>query len=227
MAKCDVINTYQPFRWLDDIVMVDPDGSIVYERDDEGNLVQMTNHMGVPMVNPYTGEPIWKVKMLQDGTRFTAERMNQLEQAICSLFAHKDLQAEAIEYIMIILDIEGTVQGGQGNFFDSFDSLTPKDMTWDKRKMIATRPIESEEVITQVDDTSSFKIGDNVFVYDDTNFEKVAVKEVISKTEIKLGQSKVYKKGAFITRSTMLPNRVDSKFDMDSWDTYSTTYTVV
>ena len=226
--ECELINEYTMQEWLDEILSIDEQGNIEYERDEQGNIVQLTDHVGRPLFNPYTGEPLPKPIFLQEGTRITAERMNHLEKHICSLYGWKDMHASAIEYIMIILELEGQVEGGQGTFFDAISDLTPKNIALDMTKTTVVGELTTGATDIKVVSTKGFSIGDEIHIYDSEKYEANKVVAVTDETTLKVSETvNNYADGAFVTRSTVKIDRQNKKFVTVAFEEFNVTSKVL
>lgn len=226
--ECELINEYTMQEWLDEILSIDEQGNIEYEHDEQGNIVQLTDHVGRPLFNPYTGEPLPKPIFLQEGTRITAERMNHLEKHICSLYGWKDMHASAIEYIMIILELEGQVEGGQGTFFDAISDLTPKNIALDTTKTTVVGELTTGATDIKVVSTEGFSVGDEIHIYDSEKYESNKVVAVTDETTLKVSETvNNYVDGAFVTRSTVKIDRQNKKFATVAFEEFNVTSKVV
>lgn len=226
--ECELINEYTMQEWLDEILSIDEQGEIEYERDENGEIVQLTDHVGRPLFNPYTGEPLPKPIFLQEGTRITAERMNHLEKHICSLYGWKDIHSSAIEYIMIILELEGQVEGGQGTFFDAISDLTPKNIALDTTKTTVVGKLTTGATDIKVVSTKGFSIGDEIHIYDSEKYESNKVVAVTDETTLKVSETaNNYADGAFVTRSTVKIDRQNKKFATVAFEEFNVTSKVL
>jgi len=226
--ECELINEYTMQEWLDEILSIDEKGEIEYERDEQGSIVQLTDHVGRPLFNPYTGDPIPKPIFLQEGTRITAERMNHLEKHICSLYGWKDVHASAIEYIMIILELEGQVEGGQGTFFDAISDLTPKNIALDTTKTTVVGKLTTGATDVKVASTKGFSIGDEIHIYDSEKYEANKIVAATDETTLKVSETiNSYADGAFVTRSTVKIDRQNKKFATVAFEEFNVTSKVL
>ena len=218
MKECELINEYTMQEWLDEILSI----------DEQGDIVQLTDHVGRPLFNPYTGEPLPKPIFLQEGTRITAERMNHIEKHICSLYGWKDMHASAIEYIMIILELEGQVEGGQGTFFDAISDLTPKNIALDMTKTTIVGKLVVGATDLNVASSKGFAIGDEINIYDSEKYEANKIVSVVDETTIKVSETvNAYADGAFVTRSTVEIDRINKKFAPVAFEEFNVTSKVI
>lgn len=217
---CEIFDSYDMQEWLDEIVDVDERGNVVYERDDSGNIIYLTDHFGRIMQNPFTGEPIPKAKLLQIGTRVTARRMTHIEKHICSLYGWKDAMMSSIEYIMIMLEIQGSVEGGQGSFFDDIDEMR-KGIVEDDYYTLLTTALDSDATVLSVLDSTKFLVGETIYIYDDEKQEKQVVVGKPNNTQITVNKLKNdYKKDAYISHSSAVIDRKLKQFTAREWATY-------
>lgn len=220
---CELYDEYEKQEWLDEILSVDEEGNIEYERDENGELVQLTDHFGRPLYDKYTGRPIPKPVFIQEGTRITAERMNYIEEHLCSLYGWKDIHESALEYIMIVLELEGSVSGGQGNFFDAISDLTPKNIALDEFKTELTKGVDKGAAVLTVEGVGSLKVGDEINIYDDKNFETTIVNKAEGNTLTVSELKNSYEAGAFVTRSTVITDRKNKKYKRVPFTVYNVT----
>lgn len=227
MNDCTLYDEYQKQEWLDEILSVDENGDIEYERDENGELVQLTDHFGRPLFNKYTGDPIPKPVFLQEGTRITAERMNYIEEHLCSLYGWKNIHESALEYIMIVLELEGSISGGQGTFFDAISELTPKGIEVDDFSAELTSATKAGATVLPVDNVGSLKVGDELNIYDDKNFESTKVQSVGDSSITVTTLTNAYQAGTYVKRSTVTTDRKNKQYKAVPFTVYDVTSRVV
>ena len=217
---CELINEYTMQEWLDEIISIDEYGEVEWERDEDGNIVQLTDHFGRPLNDPYTGKPIPKPVFIQEGTRITAERMNHIEKHLCSLYGWKSVHENALEYIMIVLELEGSISGGQGTFFDAISDLTPKGIALDKYHAELTKGANKGATELSVTNVGELKVGDEINIYDDKQFESVAVASAEGNVIKVSAIENTYDAGAYVVRSTVSVDRKNKKYTTDAFTVY-------
>lgn len=228
MSKCEMFDNYKKQEWLDEIVDVDDRGNVVYERDENGDVVYLTDHFGRPLHNPFTGEPIPKVKLLQEGTRITARRMEHFEKHLCSLYGWKNVAFDSIEYLMIMMEIQSQVEGGQGTFFDDIGNLT-KNMVHDDVYTTLSHGADEGDKVLKVADSRLFEVGETLHLYDDEKYTTGVIERKPNNTQIELsdGVGVALKKDAFVSRSSAVVDREEKRLVPREWVTYDISSEVV
>lgn len=133
------------------------------------------------------------------------ELIGQTEEWATSEFEIKqqqlDLLFSAVNRIMIENELNGKTDGGYG-FFDALDGSTPKNMKLGDT--VALIPKATNKGTTTIQAPNhAFKVGQEVTLFDDENFEDVIIKAVAKDTiTTTTALQNSYKPGAKLVRST-------------------------
>lgn len=192
---------YVPTKWRDHIV--DPTRS---EKDEDGNII----------IDEYTGKP--KPKVIQEGTRFAAQRMNNIEDGIVGAHGGIDRLKSENDRLKIEIEMLGRVKDNNGTFFDPLDGESAKALTRLTESAVSQLALSAGETTIKLDKVP-FKVGEVLTIYDEEQQEDVKVASV-SETGITVAAlANPYKKGAGVTRSnTVLSN---AKLSVGNWGSYS------
>lgn len=123
----------------------------------------------------------------------------------------------ALQRLMVGGELNEKVEGGY-KFFDQLDEATPKNMQMlDETHQITTAVTKGATTLP----ISGFAIGQEVSIFDDVNAEDTVIAAVDSnKITIKALRNS-YKRGAVVTRSTLLLDRQKQVFSAQNYTTYS------
>ncbi|ARK23321.1 hypothetical protein SporoP37_00520 [Sporosarcina sp. P37] len=198
---------YVPTKWRDHIV--DPTQS---EKDKDGNII----------IDEYTGKP--KPKVIQEGTRFAAQRMNNIEDGIVGVHSGIDRLKSENDRLKIEIEMLGRVKENNGTFFDPLDGESAKALTILTESAIVQLAISAGETTIKLDKVP-FKVGEVLTIFDDEKQEDVTVTSV-SESDITVADLvNSYKKGAGVVRSnSVLSNK---KLSVGNWGSYSVDITEV
>lgn len=192
---------YVPTKWRDHIV--DPTQS---EKDKDGNII----------IDEYTGKP--KPKVIQEGTRFAAQRMNNIEDGILGAHNGIDRSKSEIDRLKIEIEMLGRVKDNNGTFFDPLDGESAKALTRLTESAIVQLALSAGETTIKLDKVP-FKVGEVLTIYDDEKQEDVTV-DSVSETGITVAAHvNSYKKGAGVARSNSILS--NTKLSVGNWGSYS------
>lgn len=185
---------YIPTEWLDHII--DPE-----------------------RIDPMTGKPV----VIQEGTRFKAFRMNNIEDGILGAWAWlKELQRE-VDRHAVYLAIDGRGDGNNGTFFDTIDDKDPHLLMYGsaRGRMIAEHTAGTTTLT--LDSVQGFQVHEEITITDDVAFEYVLVTAVDAEAKtITVNQlTNTYKKGAVVGRSTAVRNETAGRLEQGNLTTYS------
>lgn len=143
-------------------------------------------------------------------------RMTAFEKKVIGMIEAQDLKvdmlARGLQRVMIMMELDGKVQGGYG-FFDDF-SGTPKAIHLDVTQTIVEANLKAGTVAIMVN--HKFKVGQEVSIFDNEQQEDTIItKAEVGKIEVKPLKNN-YKRGAVITRSTVTRNQIPISFNMNS-----------
>lgn len=184
-----VATEYSPTEWRDHII--DPTR---YEKDENGNTV----------IDAVTDKP--KLKVIQEGTRFTAARANNIELGIFSLYLWVEYYKKEMEKMRIMLEIGGRAPINSGTFFDPFDDAeSAKALTLLTNSVILQNRTDAGATTLEIN-SAPFAVGEYVTIYDDEQSESVYISVVGSTSVTVTALINSYKKGAKAARSNSVLN---------------------
>lgn len=159
--------------------------------------------------------------IVQQGTRFTAARANNIEEALTYLMnTHNPNVDQELKRIYLELEMMGRSPVNNGTFFATFDGGENKQMTMLKQKAVLQQAISAGATTLTVD-VAPFLVGENITLADEEQIESVEIIAVSDTTITVSATTKAFKKGAFITRSNALIDTSDQKLTVSNWFTYS------
>lgn len=158
-------------------------------------------------------------EVIQEGTRFTATRANNIEEGIFnSYYWLKKFYDEMIK-LRIQLEMIGRVPINNGTFFDPIDTEgDTKALTLLKSISVVQGTLSIGNTAITVQDGSLFEIGHNITILDDVNNEAKVITNVVGNVLTVSALTKSYKKGAFVFRSNVVVR--DNKLNFGTWGTY-------
>lgn len=181
--------------------------------------------------NPYI-KTVWKdhivdaitQDVIQEGTRFTATRANNIEDGIYNSYQWLIDLNNNIQQIGIQLEMLGRAPVNNGTFFDTL-SGDSKLLTLFKGSSISKDIVNIGATTVSVDNTfEGLKTGVQVTVFDDEQSEDVYVLSVDSENKTVTFSTALlnqYKKGAYIVRSNSYMNTAESKLQIGNWGTFT------
>lgn len=210
---------YNPTDWLDQIIMLDEYGRVVYETDDAGNIVYWEDPHGNLVLDPITREPVPKPRLLQEGTRHSAARENNQEEGILKSHERLDAHDKDLLYLRVQMELDGRAPGNSGVFSDTLDDSVPNKMTRLTAMADIISAVEAGATVLPVDNTTGFFAFTEVTVYDGTNTEDVLITAIGDGTITVQALANSYVKGAGVARSTA--RIADGQMGNGSWGTYT------
>lgn len=193
--------SYIPTKWRDHIV--DP---TQYEKDKDGNII----------IDEYTGKP--KPKVIQEGTRFAAQRMNNIEDGIVEAHGGIDNLKAENDRLKIEIEMLGRVKENNGSFFDPLDGGNRKALALLKDSAVVQTAL-SVGATTIKTDKEPFVVGETVTLYDDEKQEDIKVSSLVSGGFTVPPTKNAYKKGALVARSNSVLS--GNKLLPGVWGSYS------
>ena len=170
--------------------------------------------------NDHIVDPVTE-DVIQQGTRYTANRMNNIENAIEYLCNEQIPKTEA-EFLRIQLELEmlGRSPVNNGTFFDALNGETPKQMIIETSMAILQHAINAGTKSIQLD-VVPFSVGEVITIIDEELFEHVVVEAMNDKKITISAPSNAYKKGAKVTRSNTVVDVAAQKLKFGTWGTYT------
>lgn len=202
-------NPYVRTNWKDHIV--DP---TQVETDDNGDVI----------IDKKTGKPMPLV--IQEGTRFTASRANNMENGIYNAYNSLVAYADELEKTMVQVEMTGRAPINNGSFYTTLDSVEGKSMSLDEDKAVAQLAYGAVDTNIKLNDVP-FKVGEYVTIYDDEQSEDVQVTAVSDNSITVTALSNSYKKGAQVARSNAVANTDIQELTFGAWGTYKLTFSEV
>lgn len=160
--------------------------------------------------------------IVQQGTRFTADRMNNIESALDFLCNVNVPQTEA-EFLRMQLELEmlGRSPVNNGTFFDGLDGETPKLMVRDTAKATLQNAVTVGATTLQINKPNQFAVGEMVTLVDEEKTENVTVTAVNADSITVTKTVNTYKKGAYVTRCNNVLDTQNKALKFSSWATYN------
>lgn len=159
--------------------------------------------------------------VLQEGTRYTAGRMNNIESALTYLLNIRNPNIDQeLKRIYLELEMMGRSPVNNGTFFATFDGGQNKQMTMLKQKAILQQAIPSGATTITVD-VVPFLVGENITLVDEEQTKDVRVIAINGKVITITATNKPFKKGAFVTRSNTVVNTNTVALTFDNWSTFN------
>ncbi|WP_060210494.1 hypothetical protein [Sporosarcina koreensis] len=175
-------------------------------------------------VNPYVKTEwydhivdITNSEIIQEGTRFTAERANNIEEGVYGAYAFLLQHDRELNRLRVQMELDGRAPGNSGTFADTFDG-EPNKLVRQTAKAVLTAPRSSGTTVLNVDKTDGFKAFTECTIYDGTNTEDVLITDVTASTITVQPLVNDYVKGAVISRSNA--EIKDGRMGRGSWGTY-------
>jgi hypothetical protein len=179
--------------------------------------------------NPYI-KTIWRDhivdiisgKVIQEGTRFTANRANNIEEGIFNLFDYLLLYDEEMQKLRIQLEMVGRAPTNNGTFFDTLSDQEPKALALQEAKAVVQLAYPAGTTVLELNDVP-FTVGQFITIYDDEMQEDVQVTAVdtTANTITVTALQNAYKKGAFVARTNSIIDRDVQEMTYGVWGTYS------
>jgi len=159
-------------------------------------------------------------EVIQEGTRFTASRANNIEEGIYNAYEYLKDYYDEITKLKIQLEMVGRAPVNNGTFFDPIDGDgNTKALTMLRESAVSQIALNAGATEITVDDSTKFKVGEGVTIYDEENSEDVIVTNVSGNTITVPALTKPFKKGAIVARSNTIIK--GNKLDYGEWGNYS------
>lgn len=209
MGIIKIVRNYDPTIWEDEIVDIGDDGRPIAKMDENGNII-----------TDIFGNTEWQT--IEEGTRITAERMNNIEKGI--LNSHKWLVVtdNAIKRLQLQLEMTDRVPSSSGAFFDDFSGEPNTRFVKDNTRTDLTEAVNAGATVLKVASVTGFKELTEITIFDGTNMEHVQIASINAETkEITLlnGLTSAYVKGAKVCRSSVAES--DGKMQFGGFDLFS------
>ena len=209
MGIIKIVRNYDPTIWEDEIVDIGDDGRPIAKMDENGNII-----------TDIFGNTEWQT--IEEGTRITAERMNNIEKGI--LNSHKWLVVtdNTIKRLQLQLEMTDRVPSSSGAFFDDFSGEPNTRFVKDNTRTDLTEAVEAGTTVLKAASVTGFKELTEITIFDGTNMEHVQIASINAETkEITLlnGLTSAYVKGAKVCRSSVAES--DGEMQFGGFDLFS------
>lgn len=200
---------YVPTVWQDEIVDVDENGKPIPKLDENGNVVK----------DIYGNI---EYQTVEDGTRITEKRMNNIENGIVG--AHTRLDASDSELKRLKLQLEMTDRAPQnsGAFFDDFSGEPNTRFVKDNTRTDLTEAVNAGGTVLKVASATGFKELTEITIFDGSNMEHAQI-ATINTTENTLtlltALTNAYVRGAKVCRSSVAES--DGEMQFGGFDLFS------
>lgn len=159
-------------------------------------------------------------QVIQQGTRFTAKRANNLEDMV-EYLANVNVPYVTNELMRIQLELEmlGRSPVNNGTIFDPFDGEAGKQMTMLKQQAIL-QTARNTGATTLTVDVAPFSVGETITLADEEQTENVTITAIQQQTLTITATTKPFKKGAFVTRTNAILNTATASLQFGHWSTF-------
>jgi hypothetical protein len=160
--------------------------------------------------------------VIQEGTRFTANRANNIEEGIYNAYGWLVAYQDELQKLRIQLEMVGRSPINNGTFFDPLGEQDTKALSLQNEVAVAQLAYEAGTTSIKLDEVP-FTVGTFVTIYDDEQSESVQVTAVdeVAKTITVAPLQNTYKKGAVVARTSVEIDEMAQKMIYGEWGTYS------
>lgn len=177
--------------------------------------------------NPYV-KTVWRDhivdmetgEVIQEGTRFTASRANNIEEGIYNAYEYLKDYYDEITKLKIQIEMLGRAPVNNGTFFDPIDEDgNAKALTMLRESAVSQVALETGATEITVDDSTQFKVGQEITIIDEENYEDKKILNIEGNKLTVTALEKPFKKGAIVMRSnTVIKN---NKLNYGNWGNYN------
>lgn len=161
-------------------------------------------------------------EVIQEGTRFTASRANNIEEGIYNAYEYLKDYYDEITKLKIQLEMVGRAPVNNGTFFDPIDGEgNTKALKLLKESAVSQVALETGATEITVDDSTKFSVGQEITLIDEENYEDKKILNIEGNKLTVTALEKPFKKGAIVMRSNTLIK--DNKLVYGQWGNYSVT----
>lgn len=158
--------------------------------------------------------------VIQEGTRFTASRANNIEDGIFNAYQWLVWYANEFEKMRVQLEIFSRAPINNGTFYATLDGGDGKAMSLDKDKAVAQLAYNAGTTVIKLDKVP-FAVGEYVTICDDEKTESVRITAINDKNITVTALAQNHKKGALVARSTVAIDTTNKKMNAGNWSTFS------
>lgn len=170
--------------------------------------------------DPVTGE------ILEEGTVFTAERANNIEDGIYNSYERIIQTERETQRIRVQLDLKERANS-ELIFYDTMDGEAPRKMVLDTAQTVVKEALDIGATLLNVVDASAFSNLTEVTLYDGANSEDVMITGISGNAVTVQATKKAYAKGAFIARTNAVMDTDNQRLQPGRWGTYTIAMTEV
>ncbi|MEG0258903.1 MAG: integrase [Lysinibacillus sp.] len=201
-------NDYILLHWKDRIWKIGPDGKLIPEKDENGQII----------LNPISGQP--EFETIEDGTRVAAKRLNHMDLGI--YMAHEFIVelSSMVRRLQVQMELDGRVPGNSGTFADTLDGNTNK-IILDTTLTDIIQPVTASTTVLPVASVTGFTAFTQVTIFDDVSSEDVLITAIGTDTITVQALANSYKKGAKVARSNVAIDTVNAEMGVGDWQTYN------
>lgn len=176
--------------------------------------------------NPYT-KTNWRDHIvdiisddvIQEGTRFTASRANNIEEGIYNAYNWLVWYESELQKMRIQLEMVGRTPINNGTFFDTLEGNS-KALSLLTKVAVSQHALAAGE-ITILLDQNEFSIGQQITIYDDEHSESSMVTAVNGNSITVESLVNQYKKGALVSKTNSIIDVNNQELGFGEWGTYS------
>lgn len=159
-------------------------------------------------------------KILEEGTVFTADAANNIEEGIYNAYERIIQVERENQRIRVQLDLKERANS-ELVFYDTLDGEPARKMELDTAKTVVKEALTVGATTLNVVDASSFKPLTEVTLYDGTNSEDVLITAVNGNVLTVQPITKNYSKGAFVARTNAELDTLQQRLKPGRWGTYT------
>lgn len=165
------------------------------------------------LIDPISGD------IVQQGTRFTAQRANNIEDGIANLYGSQNRQDFEIQKLRVQLEMVGRAPINNGTFFDTLDGDT-KQLQLDNDKAVVQSALGIGATSVTLN-AAPFAVGEFVTIYDNNKSEQAQITALNGNGITVAALANAYPKGAFVARSNAVVDTAAQELKFGAWGTYS------
>ncbi|WP_277679637.1 hypothetical protein [Gracilibacillus dipsosauri] len=159
-------------------------------------------------------------QVIQEGTRFTASRANNIEDGIYS--AHEILLAQdrLIKRLSAELGMVGRSPINNGVYYEPLDGGEPRNMERLTERAVVQNAVSAGATTLTLDDVP-FSVNQVITIYDEENSESVTIESINGNDVTVSALANAYKKGAYVARSNAAVDVDNEELTFGTWGTYT------
>ena len=209
MGIIKIVRNYDPTIWEDEIVDIGGDGRPIAKTDENGNII-----------TDIFGNTEWQT--IEEGTRITAERMNNIEKGILNSHKWLVVTENAMKRLQLQLEMTDRAPQNSGAFFDDFSGEPNTRFVKDNTRTDLKEAIEAGGTVLKVASVTGFKELTEITIFDGTNMEHAQIASIDANARtitLLAGLAYDYVKGAKVCRSATAES--DGEMQFGSFNLFS------